>query len=299
MAIRRMTRTLLLTFLLTAGSAQALMVTGAFTGIWFDDAAPGQGFIIQVAEVEGAPTAVVYWFTFDAEGRQVWLYGQGPVDGETASMTLFLVQGGVLSPQGFDPSDLELVEWGALTLGFANCNRGLVSFTANDPAMQGEIEIVRLTKVLGQECTGGISDNVPPGAGAVNLTIDLVSSGEDPNARGRIKYEQNANHTKLKVQVFKLDRGTYDFVVDGEVRGAISTNNGGNGKLFLRSPECGNWQLLDFDPLDKDYEVVRDGIVYLSGALEGGQLNDGDDPEGDEDESDADDGDASCDASGG
>lgn len=296
MRLRKIVLAAALGLLLTVGSAQALMITGAFTGIWFDDQAPGQGFIIQVVDLDGTDTVVLYWFTFDTDGNQVWLYGQGPVDGEVANMDLFLVEGGVLSAAGFDPTDISLTAWGQLTLGFSDCDEGLVSYTAIDPAIgSGEIEIDRLTQSLGDECTGGVSDNVPPGTAAVNLRIDLMSTGADPDARGRIKYEQNTNHTKLKVQVFKLDAGSYELLVDGESVGTITTNNGGNGKLFFRSPESCNWELLDFEPLDRTYEVVQDGVVFLTGVLDGSLLQDGeaddDDDDGDDDSSD----DESCD----
>ena len=62
----------------------------------------------------------------------------------------------------------------------------------------------------------------------------------------------------------KLDSGSYDLLVAGEIVGTIETNNGGNGKLFFRSPESCNWELLDFDPRNQLIEVAQDGEVFLT-----------------------------------
>ena len=288
----RILRILIFATLFVVSSAQALMLTGAFTGAWFDEDAPGQGFLIQVVAVEGVDTVVVYWFTFDADGNQIWLVGQGPVDGDSVTMTMISVTGGVLVNGGFDASGIVIDEWGQLVLGFDDCDSGTVSFMSNDPSIgDGEFEISRLTQSLGDDCSGGVSDNNPPGMAAVNLRDDFVSTGADEDASGRVKFEQNSNHTKFKVWVKKLESGSYDLVVGGEIVGTIQTNNGGNGKLFFRSPESCNWELLDFDPRNQLIEVVQDGVVFLTLELADeddggtGEDGDGDDDDGDDDDS--------------
>ena len=196
----RILKILILTTLLLASSAQALMLTGAFTGAWFDEDAPGQGFLVQVVAVEEVDTVVVYWFTFDADGNQVWLVGQGPVDGDSATITMLSVAGGVLVNGGFDASGIMVDEWGQLVLTFDDCDEGTVSFMSNDPAIgDGDFEISRLTQSLGDDCSGGLSDNNPPNSAAVNLRDDFVNTGVDENASGRVKFEENSNHTKFKV----------------------------------------------------------------------------------------------------
>ena len=98
----RILRILILSTFLFTSSAQALMLTGAFTGAWFDEDAPGQGFLVQVVAIDEVDTVIVYWFTFDADGNQIWLVGQGPVDGDSATLTMLSVAGGVLINGGFD-----------------------------------------------------------------------------------------------------------------------------------------------------------------------------------------------------
>ncbi len=287
-------RSIALAALLTVGSAHGVMLTGAFTGAWFNEDAPGQGLLLQVVEVEGTPTAVVYWFTFDASGNQLWLVGQGAVDGNRVTLTLLEVTGGVLTMAGFDPSALELDEWGELSLEFSDCDHGTARFSALDPAIAGgEFELTRLTKSLGDDCSGGLSDNSPPGMGAFNLKVDFVNTGEAPAASGSVKFEHNANHSKLKVKVKKLPPGVYDLTVDGEPVGEIEVNNGGNGKLFFRSPQTCNWELLDFDPRNTVIDVVLDGVIYLTAFLDAGEVDelpDETDDEGSDDDSSDDEG---------
>ena len=111
------------------------------------------------------------------------------------------------------PEAIAFLEFDRLVIAFDDCDSGTVSFMSADPAIgDGEFEITRLTQSLGDECTGGISDNNPPGAAAINLRDDFVSTGVDDNASGRVKFEQNANHTKLKVWVKKLDEGSYSTI---------------------------------------------------------------------------------------
>jgi hypothetical protein len=53
---------------------------------------------------------------------------------------------------------------------------------------------------------------------------------------------------------------------------------------------------LDFEPLDRTYEVVQDGVVFLTGVLDGSLREDGEDDDGDDDDDDdGDDDDESCD----
>ncbi len=285
-------------------AAHAITITGAFTGAWFDENDPGQGFLIQIVEVEGELTAVVYWFTFDADGNQVWLVGSAPVDGDQVTLTMLLFEGGVLSLGDFDPSQVTFSEWGQLILVFEDCDSGMAMYEALDPAIgSGEFDLSRLTETVGDECTGGISDNNSPNSAATNLFVTFENTGEDADASGKVKFEENANWTKFKVWIRKLPTGDYDLVVGGETVGVITTNNGGNGDLFFRSPEGCGWPLLDFDPRGQTIEIVQDDVVFLTVMLGDEVAGDDDDDDGtgkgtgdDDDDDDDEDDDEDCDA---
>ncbi len=291
-------KSVLLGLMLCISSAHAVMITGSFTGAWFDEDAPGQGFLLQVVEVEGEPTAVVYWFTFDPTADQVWLVGQAPVDGDSVTIDMFSVQGGALDMNGFDFSNLELIEWGELTLSFDDCDAGLAEYAALDPAIgSGSFNLDRLTESLGDECTGGVSDNVGQGEGAKIYHVEFDNTGEEPDANGRVKYEENANWSKLKVRVKDLPFGVYELNVDGETVGEFDIDRKGSHKLFFSSPEKCGWELLDFDPLNAEITVEQDGVVFLTTEIQDEDIDDdATDDANDDGDSGDDDSELSCDS---
>jgi hypothetical protein len=52
------------------------------SGSYFNAAQSGHGFAVEFGYSEGAPIGVVYWYTYDDEGNNVWLIGIGTPDGD-------------------------------------------------------------------------------------------------------------------------------------------------------------------------------------------------------------------------
>ena len=101
------------------------------------------------------------WFTYDTErppegvtallgepGHR-WLTAQGPYDGDTASLTIYMTEGGV-----FDAAEpiaiTDEAGDGTMTLEFADCTQGLVTYEITSLGISGEIPIQRV-----------VPDNVP------------------------------------------------------------------------------------------------------------------------------------------
>jgi hypothetical protein len=121
---------------------------------WFNLSTSGQGFLITVfPEIEQMFLA---WFTFDTErpaddvtamlgepGHR-WLTAQGPYDGDTANLTIFVTEGGV-----FDAAEpaasTDLAGDGTLTIEFADCSSGLVKYQITSLGISGEIPIQRIS----------------------------------------------------------------------------------------------------------------------------------------------------------
>lgn len=87
------------------------------TGIWFDPAAPGDGFTI----TQGSAGTVVYFFGYDAFGGRLWLVSDVMrseiLAGDTLAVMMYLGAGGVFVLPG------EVVEpWGSLTLTVTSCD---------------------------------------------------------------------------------------------------------------------------------------------------------------------------------
>ncbi|TDJ31573.1 MAG: glucose dehydrogenase [Gammaproteobacteria bacterium] len=107
----------------------------------------GEGFLIEVL-----PTGqlVVYWFTYDSDGNQIWVVGVGNIVGEKATVQGFITDGGVFGP-AFDPDDVNRTFWGTLTFMFDGCNSGSMSYESVSFG-SGQMDIVRLTELAGLSC---------------------------------------------------------------------------------------------------------------------------------------------------
>jgi hypothetical protein len=95
------------------------------------------------------------WFTFDTErppedvtailgepGHR-WLTAQGPFDGSTAELTVYLTQGGVFD-SAQPPATTDQNGYGTMLVQFLTCNEGRVSYDIPSLALAGEIPIQRI-----------------------------------------------------------------------------------------------------------------------------------------------------------
>ena len=135
--------TLRVTFTEGAGEP-AFVINQGITGAWFNEATPGQGFLIEVDPE--AEFLFLAWFTFEADQAKVgapehrWLTAQGGYSGDSAAdLPLSLTSGGV-----FDASDMTNTETvGSMTLTFESCEQGAISYSL-DEGLSGEIPITRV-----------------------------------------------------------------------------------------------------------------------------------------------------------
>ena len=121
---------------------------------WFNLTTSGQGFLITV--FPDIKQMFLAWFTFDTErpaddvtamlgepGHR-WLTAQGPYDGDTANLTIFVTEGGI-----FDAAEpvasADLAGDGTLTIEFADCSNGLVKYQITSLGISGEIPIQRIS----------------------------------------------------------------------------------------------------------------------------------------------------------
>lgn len=122
---------------------------GDFSGIWFNPAQSGHGLQIDVID---RGRATVAWYTFDPDGRPLWLYGLGELDALAIRAELFSVSGGRFPPQ-FDPAAIALVPWGTVDLQFSSCDNGTLSWTPTAAGYSaGSMPLARLTSLQGARC---------------------------------------------------------------------------------------------------------------------------------------------------
>lgn len=135
-----------------------LQFTGHLTGSYFDPAKPGEGMLLEVAEVGGQLVMIVSWYTFDDDGFPLWLVGAAPITPGSRSVEVQLASqfGGRLAGD-FDPASLTELPFGTVTLQFQNCRSVQFDYQSTHnldgfPRGSGSRNWSRLTDIAGHAC---------------------------------------------------------------------------------------------------------------------------------------------------
>lgn len=120
---------------------------------WFNQATSGQGFFIVV--FPDRQEIFLAWFTYDTvrppedisaflgEPGHRWLTAQGPYDGDTATLNVFLTQGGVFDSAEPSPETGESI--GTISVIWHDCENATLSYDIDPPGVTGVIELRRIT----------------------------------------------------------------------------------------------------------------------------------------------------------
>lgn len=120
---------------------------------WYNPITAGQGFFIVV--LPDIQQVFLAWFTYDVErppgdvpsllgdAGHRWLTAQGPYTGDTAELTVYLTSGGVFDQAAPAPATDPAGD-GSITLEFAGCGEGLLSYQITSLGLSGEIPIERI-----------------------------------------------------------------------------------------------------------------------------------------------------------
>jgi hypothetical protein len=134
-------------------------INAGLNDAWFNRATNGQGLLITVFPVR--QEMFLAWFTYDTErppgdvtatlgeAGHRWLTAQGPYDGDTANLTLYLTAGGVFDAAE-PPASTDSAGYGTMQIEFADCSQGLVTYEIPSLSLSGQFPIERI-----------VSDNVP------------------------------------------------------------------------------------------------------------------------------------------
>jgi hypothetical protein len=134
---------------LSDGPPSTVTIGAGFSGNWFDPAQDGHGLQLEVLV---GNVVTVFWYTFDASGRQAWFGGVGLAQGNRVELDVTQPLGGRFPPN-FDPSAIQRVAWGHLVLTFDDCNNGRVDYTTGLPDFSsGTMRLVRVTQLAGTTC---------------------------------------------------------------------------------------------------------------------------------------------------
>ncbi len=123
--------------------------SGVFSGSWFDPSHNGEGWVVEVLDDK---SAVIYWFTYDEDGNQIWLFGVAQRVGNTLAAHMQRTSGPMFGPE-FDPDAVVLENWGTLAITFQNCNSARVDYNSvSDGYGSGSLLPTRLTQILNLDC---------------------------------------------------------------------------------------------------------------------------------------------------
>lgn len=128
-------------------------ITTAFNDAWYNPLTDGQGFMIAV--LPNQKQMFLTWFTYDVErppedvtamlgepGHR-WLTAEGPYEGDTADLTIYLTSGGVFD-SATPPAQTDQAGYGTMTVQFADCENGLIDYEITSLDLKGTIPIERV-----------------------------------------------------------------------------------------------------------------------------------------------------------
>lgn len=140
---------------LGSGIAFSPPPAGDFTraGTYYDPLRPAGGWLLNQFAVDGsdAATSMLAWFTWDANGRPIWLHGIDSDDRDGLAFRMqWAMSGGRFEP-GYALSQVNLREWGDVTLQSTPCSfeRSVtrVDWRADTHGFgDGQVPVARLTR---------------------------------------------------------------------------------------------------------------------------------------------------------
>jgi hypothetical protein len=108
-------------------------LNAGLTGTWWDPDRSGEGFVLEFggAPADGALTLFVSFYTYDSEGNQIWLAGNGPASGGTSITVNVIITDGAMWGDDFATADVNSTAWGTATFDFPTCSSATVLLEPN------------------------------------------------------------------------------------------------------------------------------------------------------------------------
>ncbi|MGJ8662765.1 MAG: WD40/YVTN/BNR-like repeat-containing protein [Marinicella sp.] len=126
-------------------------INACHSGSWFDPSQDGHGFMTEVIQAGDGLNLLMTWYTY-VDGRQYWLLANGPIIGDSATLTA-ITGSGTDFPTDFAAEDVVLTDWGGLTFTLLDNNNVRISWDSVLPGFPAdEIDVTRLTQLSGYPC---------------------------------------------------------------------------------------------------------------------------------------------------
>lgn len=130
-------------------SVQSRFAVGAngmrATGAWYDPAQSGQGLVMEVVDIGQAQALLAVSFYAYLDGIPVWMVGNGPLQGNSAVVSMIIGSGAEFPPD-FDPQQVVTQPWGELQIQFTGPDSLDLNWQSPLPQFaSGNLSMTRLT----------------------------------------------------------------------------------------------------------------------------------------------------------
>ena len=231
---------------------------GSASGQWFDPNRSGEGFFVEeFGEGDGRQLGIAMYSTDDM-GNQLWFTGNVPfTPGDIGAVVPVIQVDGPIWGSAFDPADVNITEFGTVTVQFTSCTTALFAVEPNDPALESyQFTTVRLTTITGMDCTdelyqdpdagitSGLWTGVPGGCFFVNeegtkiVESDLCDDGKALSAEvPGIEININGRPNLQNCQANVICDGAWDITLQNDTTPVVSctAGAGGTATIWFRS----------------------------------------------------------------
>ena len=99
----------------------------------------------------GQQQLLAIWFAY-LSGKQVWMLGAGPIQGDRATLPMTITRGAQFPP-AFNPASVVREPWGTLSFRATGNDSARIDWQAALPGYgSGGMDLVRLSTLLGRGC---------------------------------------------------------------------------------------------------------------------------------------------------
>ncbi len=132
------------------GSVSA-SAAGCRSGSYFNADQSGHGIVAQILNVGGEDQILLTWYVYQG-GEQIWLLGQAPFEGTTATIPMNRFSGGEFPP-AFSADQVVSAPWGSIEITFPDAASAEIQWESDDPEFgSGALVMRRLTTLAGHAC---------------------------------------------------------------------------------------------------------------------------------------------------
>lgn len=235
------------------------------TAVWFEPARPGEGWVVEVLP---DTRVAVTWYTYDLDGRPLWLFGVEAEDRETGfnhhRIELFRPSGGGFSD--FDPDSVSFDSVGFAELSFTGCQSAV--FTYDVFGESDSYQLQRLSETMAADCGpshGSPGEMILPYAADTGSWFQRDRNGEGIQIQWNVR-----NEALLTWYAFKDDGTPFWLIGVGtftEGRISFPVLLSGSGAVFGSGFDPNDVVLEDWGSLELSLDCDEGSAQFVTSAV--------------------------------